>query len=39
MVLGPSKEFTILVSDGQMITAPPRWAMLSVERHRLEAVT
>ncbi len=39
MVLGPGKEFALVVSEDQTITAPPGWAVLPVERNRLEAVS
>jgi hypothetical protein len=35
MVLGPGKEFALIVPPGRKVTAPPEWAAFSVERERV----
>jgi hypothetical protein len=37
MVLGPGKEFALIVPPGLNVAAPADWSVLSIERVRVDA--
>jgi hypothetical protein len=36
MVLGPGKEFALIVAPGINVEAPPGWSALAIERVRVD---